>query len=258
MIGWNCWRRTVAPPGPGREPDIFVRELIIPNMGAIMPIMGMAQSRTSEALFTKTQRRVLGLLFGDPDRSYYANEIVRFAGAGTGAVLRELARLSAAHLVTVKKLGNQKHYQANHEAPIFDELRLIVQKILVNARGSTAGAAVRGSRHRQKMRAMSRGSGSPRIPRDRLEQLCRRYHIRKLTLFGSAARGEMGPGSDVDLMVEFEPDRAPSLWDSPRLNEEFSALFGNRAVDIVPPEVMRNPYRRKTIQRDLKVLYEAK
>src|SRR3970040_1032592 len=109
-------------------------------MGAIILIMGMTRSRTSEALFTKTQRRVLGLLFGDPDRSYYANEIVRFAGAGTGAVLRELARLSAAHLVTVQKVGKQKAYQANHDAPIFDELRLIAQKTLVNTRGETLSA----------------------------------------------------------------------------------------------------------------------
>lgn len=91
-----------------------------------------------------------------------------------------------------------------------------------------------------------------------LFMLCRRFHIKKLALFGSAARGELKPDSDVDLMIEFEPDRAPSLWDSTGLNEEFSALFGNRGVDIVPPEVLRNPYRRKTIQRDLKVLYEAK
>jgi predicted nucleotidyltransferase len=228
-------------------------------MGAIILIMGMTHSRTSEALFTKTQRRVLGLLFGDPDRSYYANEIVRFAGAGTGAVLRELARLSAAHLVTVKKVGNQKHYQANHDAPIFDELRLIAQKTLVNTRGSTSsGSSANDSRLRPKARAMNRGRGGLRIPQEQLERLCRRFHIRKLALFGSAARGEMKPDSDVDLMVEFEPDRAPSLWDSPGLNEEFSALFGNRAVDIVPPEVLRNPYRRKTIQRDLKVLYETK
>jgi predicted nucleotidyltransferase len=228
-------------------------------MGAIILIMGMTQSKTSKALFTKTQRRVLGLLFGDPDRSYYANEIVRFAGAGTGAVLRELARLSAVHLVTVKKVGNQKHYQANHDAPIFDELRLIAQKTLVNTRGSTSsGSSANDSRLRPKARAMNRGRGALRIPQERLERLCRRFHIRKLALFGSAARGDMKPDSDVDLMVEFEPDRAPSLWDSAGLNEEFSALFGNRAVDIVPPEILRNPYRRKTIQRDLKVLYEAK
>lgn len=221
--------------------------------------MGMTHSRMSEVLFTKTQRRVLGLLFGDPDRSYYANEIVRFAGAGTGAVLRELARLSAVHLVTVKKVGNQKHYQANHDAPIFDELRLIAQKTLVNTRGSTSSrSSANDSRLRPKARAMNRGRGGLRIPQERLERLCRRFRIRKLALFGSAARGEMKPDSDVDLMVEFEPDRAPSLWDSAGLDEEFSALFGNRAVDIVPPEILRNPYRRKTIQRDLKVLYEAK
>jgi predicted nucleotidyltransferase len=81
-----------------------------------------------EVLFTKTQRRVLGLLFGNPDRSYYANEIVRFAGAGIGAVQRELERLESAHLVTVSRIGNQKHYQANREAPIFGELRGIVLK----------------------------------------------------------------------------------------------------------------------------------
>lgn len=224
-----------------------------------MPIMGMTQSKASEALFTKTQRRVLGLLFGNPDQSYYANEIVRFVGAGTGTVLRELARLSAVHLITVKKIGNQKHYQANHDAPIFDELRLIAQKTLVNTRGSTSSrSSAHGSRLRPKARAMGRGSGALSIPQARLERLCRHFHIKKLALFGSAARDELKPDSDVDLMIEFEPDRAPSLWDSPGLNEEFSALFGNRGVDIVPPEVLRNPYRRKTIQRDLKVLYEAK
>lgn len=218
----------------------------------------MAHSKTSEALFTKTQRRVLGLLFGDPDRSYYANEIVRYAGAGTGTVMRELARLSAVHLITVRKVGNQKHYQANNDAPIFDELRLIAQKTLVNRRGSTSVvSAPTDSRPRTKTRATIHKRGVLQIPQKRLERLCRHFHIRKLALFGSAARGEMKPGSDVDLMVEFEPGRAPSLWDAPKLNEAFSALFGNRAVDIVPPEILRNPYRRKTIQRDLKLLYEA-
>ena len=84
------------------------------------------------------------------------------------------------------------------------------------------------------------------------------FSHQKACAFRLRGTGELKPDSDVDLMIEFEPDRAPSLWDSPGLNEEFSALFGNRGVDIVPPEVLRNPYRRKTIQRDLKVLYEAK
>jgi len=90
--------------------------------------MGSTRNSLGSALFTKTQRRVLGLLFGNPHRSYYTNEIVRFAGAGIGTVQRELARLAAARLVTVDKRGNQKHYQANRDAPIFEELRGIVLK----------------------------------------------------------------------------------------------------------------------------------
>ena len=82
----------------------------------------------SDALFSKVQRCVLGLLFGNPDRSFYANELFRLAGSGTGAVVRELAKLADSGLVTVSKIGNQKHYQANRAAPIFEELRGIVLK----------------------------------------------------------------------------------------------------------------------------------
>lgn len=84
----------------------------------------------SDALFSKVQARVLGLLFGNPDRTFYANELFRLAGTGTGAGVRELAKLTAAGLLTVNKIGNQKHYQANRETPIFDELRGIVLKTL--------------------------------------------------------------------------------------------------------------------------------
>lgn len=82
----------------------------------------------TDALFTKTQQRVLGVLFGQPDRSFYANEIIRLAACGTGAVQRELARLEASSLVTAWRVGNQKRYQANHAAPIFAELCGIVLK----------------------------------------------------------------------------------------------------------------------------------
>lgn len=231
----------------------------MPDNGPTIPKMGMKKTTLSDALFTKTQRRVLGLLFGNPDRSYYANEIVRFARAGIGAVQRELARLASARLVTVTKVGNRKHYQANWEAPIFEELRRIAYIALVEPRGTkSAGPAGRSAERRRKIRAGNRKGTAPVIPRDKLMETCRRLHVRRLALFGSAARGELRPESDVDLMVEFEPGRAPSLWDSPAIEEELSALFGNRRVDIVPPEVLRNPYRRKTIERDLKVLYEAR
>lgn len=81
-----------------------------------------------DALFTKTQQQVLRLLFGQPGRSFYANEIVRYAGLGISTVQRELARLSEVGLLSVTRQGNQKHYQANVASPIFEELRGIVVK----------------------------------------------------------------------------------------------------------------------------------
>lgn len=94
------------------------------------------------------------------------------------------------------------------------------------------------------------------VSRKALDSLVERFHIRRLSVFGSAARGELRPDSDIDLLVEFEPEGAPSLWTDSQLRDELSRLFGGRPVDIVPPEVLRNPYRRKTIERDLRVLID--
>lgn len=99
--------------------------------------------------------------------------------------------------------------------------------------------------------------GELHIPRDRLAELCRKYGVRKLSLFGSAARDEMTPESDIDLMVEFAPDSKTSLFDLPAMQEEFSALFANRKVSIATAEILENPFRRKAIASDLKTLYAA-
>jgi predicted nucleotidyltransferase len=133
--------------------------------------MGTKKTSLGEVLFTKTQRRVLGLLFGNPDRSYYANEIVRFAGAGIGAVQRELERLTAARLVTIAKVGNQKHYQANRQAPIFEELRSIALK--------TFGVAD--------------------YVRKALAPLAKR--IEAAFIYGSVAKGTDTASSDIDVMI---------------------------------------------------------
>lgn len=85
-------------------------------------------STLADALFPKVRQRVLAVLFGTPGRSFYANEVIALAQSGTGAVQRELAGLSAAGLLTVTKQGNQKHYQANANAPVFAELRGLVLK----------------------------------------------------------------------------------------------------------------------------------
>lgn len=82
----------------------------------------------ADALFSKVKQRVLGALYGNPGRSYYANEIIALAESGTGAVQRELTRLAEAGLVTVTRVGKQKHYQANAAAPVYEELRGLVLK----------------------------------------------------------------------------------------------------------------------------------
>jgi predicted nucleotidyltransferase len=82
----------------------------------------------SDALFTVTQQRVLGLLFNKPDQSFYTNEIARWAEVGKGSLMRELDRLHRAGVLTLHRQGNQIHYQANADCPIYGELLGIVRK----------------------------------------------------------------------------------------------------------------------------------
>lgn len=89
-----------------------------------------APSSLADALFPKGRQRVLAVLFGNPGRSFYANEVIALAQSGTGAVQRELAALSEAGLLTVTRQGKQKHYQANADAPVFAELRGLVLKTM--------------------------------------------------------------------------------------------------------------------------------
>jgi predicted nucleotidyltransferase len=126
-------------------------ELKLPKLGTLIPKMGTRRKaakntaprgksralrngspelRTSliDALFTSTQQRLLTLLFGQPDRTFFTREIIELVQSGTGAVQRELLRLTGAGLVLTTNQGNQKHYQANQAAPVFDELRGIVLK----------------------------------------------------------------------------------------------------------------------------------
>ena len=103
----------------------------MPNMGMTInsphlesaPFEGLGS-----VLFTNTQQRVLGCLFGQPERSFFANELINLTGAGSGAVQRELKRLSESGLVTSEMRGHQRHFQANPHSPIFQELTQIVQK----------------------------------------------------------------------------------------------------------------------------------
>lgn len=130
------------------------------------PVLGIA-----DALFAKVRQRVLGLLFGNPGRSFYANEVIALIGSGTGAVQRELIRLEAAGLVTLTRVGTQKHYQANSAAPVFEELRGLVLKT----------------------------SGLADVLRAALAPLA--TQIRTAFVYGSVAKRQDTASSDIDLMV---------------------------------------------------------
>ena len=93
------------------------------------------------------------------------------------------------------------------------------------------------------------------IDAGRLAALCDRWGVARLQLFGSFARGEARPDSDIDLMVTFRPGSTPGFAYVTMI-EDFAEEFG-REVDLVTPSVLRNPYRRASIDRDLTLLYEA-
>lgn len=187
-----------------------------------MPIMGMTRKAPpkkvrsasfADALFSGTQQRVLAWLFGQPQRSFYATELIGLAGAGSGAVQRELARLAQSGLVTARAVGNQKHYQANPEAPIYAELCGIVQKTV--------------------------GLAEPL--REALAPLAAR--IRVAFVYGSIAKREDTASSDIDLMLISDDLAYSDLYAA---LEEVSIRLG-RTVNptIYTPQELAKRVKRK-------------
>lgn len=132
----------------------------------------MAQATTiSDALFTKSQQKIMGLLFGKPDTTLYLNEIVRLAGMGKGAIIRELEKMTAAGLLTVKRIGNQNHYQANPSCPVYSDLIAITRKTF----------------------------GIADVLRQALEPA--KGAIEFAFIYGSIATGRDTATSDIDLMI---------------------------------------------------------
>jgi len=88
----------------------------------------MPSTSLGDALFTKTQQRVLGLLYGKPDARFYTNEILRMAGMGRGTITRILDGFVSLGILVSYREGNQRYYQANSQNPIYNELVSIVRK----------------------------------------------------------------------------------------------------------------------------------
>ncbi len=144
-------------------------------MGIRKPKLGTSSKASNgglaAALFTATQRRVLTLLFGQPERCFGKSELIELAGGGSGAIQREVARLVDSGLVHEVQREHRKWLQANPSAPIFAELCAIVDK--------TTGIA-----------AQVGATLAPLAP-----------HIRFATLYGSVAKASDRADSDVDLLV---------------------------------------------------------
>jgi hypothetical protein len=141
--------------------------MIVPDMGRNA---NAASAGLADALFSPVQQRVLGLLFGQPDRRYQSSELIRLADSGTGAVHRQLSRLAEAGWVTIIRTGNQKHYQANRASPAFADLHGLIVKTV--------------------------GIVEPLRP----ALTARARDIRAAFVYGSLAKGTDKAGSDIDVM----------------------------------------------------------
>jgi len=84
------------------------------------------------------------------------------------------------------------------------------------------------------------------IDREQLAEFCRRHHIRWLALFGSVLGPDFGPDSDVDILVRFEPDRVPGLFNLVRMEDELTAILGRKA-DLRTPEDLSRYFRERVL-----------
>lgn len=180
-------------------------------MGMERRVRRRRQESLADALFSTTRQRVLALLFGQPRRSFYATELIRLAQVGSGAVQRELSSLEKSGLVTVHRVGTQKHYQANPDSPLFAELRGIVQKTF--------------------------GLAEPL--REALAPLASK--ITAAFVYGSVARREDTARSDIDLMI---------ISDKLTYADVYAALepVGSRLGRVVNPTVYSRSQLAKRVK----------
>lgn len=203
--------------------EVPVSGMIVPVTGMSIPEMGTkaanpppatAPTALADVLFTPVQQRVLGLLFGQPERRYQSAELIRLADSGTGSVHRQLTRLARAGLVTAETVGNQKFYQANADSPVFAELVGLVRK--------TVGLVT------PIQSALAPLAGE----------------ITAAFVYGSVAKGSDHAASDIDLMVLAE------ALDYPRLYAALQPAEAALARTLSPSLMTPDEWRRKRAQDD--------
>ena len=85
------------------------------------------------------------------------------------------------------------------------------------------------------------------VPKDKIEDFCRRNHIVRLSFFGSVLRDDFTPGSDVDVLVEFEPTARVGYFELYDIEQELSSLLGGRKIDMITPQGVSKYFRDKVM-----------
>ena len=92
------------------------------------------------------------------------------------------------------------------------------------------------------------------IPKDKIAEFCRQHHIRRLALFGSVLRDDFGLGSDVDVLVEFEPEHVPGFLGLHELEQQLSRLLEGLEVDLITEKFLNRRIRERVLA-DAEVQY---
>jgi len=192
-------------------------------------------SKLAKLLFKGYRRRVLRLLLLHPDKRYHVREIARLTGTVAGTLHRELAKQADAGLLVKESVGNQIVYQANPDCMILEELTSILEKTSEQTRNETRTKTTKMDDMVEKYRSQ-------------ILSLAKENGVRNVRVFGSMARNEAGPDSDLDLLVDIEKGKSGLALGG--FLTDVSELV-HRKVDVVTEKSLHPRIREK-------VLHEAR
>ena len=181
--------------------------------------------RPVDAILTRTQQRVLALLFAE-DAERTLNELVRRSGGGSGAIRREVERMAAAGLLRERRVGNQRRFSADRASPLFQPLAALAAQ-------ATEAAPTRPTRRPRPSAALIAGRAAAK-------RALARHGLTNPRVFGSVARGEDTEASDLDLLVD--APRGISLLDLVKAKHAIEDIL-RVPVDLVTLGDLPESYR---------------
>jgi uncharacterized protein len=184
-----------------------------------------AAVRPVDAILTRTQQRVLALLFS-AEAECTLGELVRRSGGGSGAIRREVERMTAAGLLRERRVGSQRRFSADRASPLFPALAALAAQAVEPAPGCS-------TRRPRPSAALIAGRAA-------VKRALARYGLANARVFGSVARGEDTEASDLDLLVDAR--RGVSLLDLVKAKHALEDMLGV-PVDLVTLDDLPEPYR---------------